>query len=80
MVRYRLGALCLACLLLGRLGACQQSSPQHHHLEVEENTDPRGEPGMDPCASTDSELEELYKTCKSPGWPDDGSLAAETCT
>ncbi len=65
MGRFRLGALCLACLFLVHLATCQE--PQHHHatLEVEENTDPRGEPGMDPCASTDSELEELYKTCKS---------------
>lgn len=48
--------------------ACQAPPPHAHHalrLEVEENTDPRGDPGMEPCASTDGELEELYKTCEA---------------
>lgn len=60
--------LCALCTFSLYKAACQAPPPLTHHvlrLEVEENTDPRGEPGMEPCASTDGELEELYKTCES---------------
>ncbi|PNH08360.1 hypothetical protein TSOC_005104 [Tetrabaena socialis] len=38
----------------------------HEFLKVEENWDPRGDPGMLPCATTDAEMEEFYKEAMEP--------------
>ena len=36
------------------------------NVTIDHNYDPRGNPGMQPCATTDGELEGFYKECMEP--------------
>lgn len=47
-------------------GEPQSSLLTSNSVKVLANPDPRGSPGMQPCATTDAELEEFYKECMEP--------------